>query len=111
MSNEVMKKESGSLALFGDDAAKGFENMTQDDMALPFVRILGQLSPQVTDGDAKYIDGAKPGMIYNTVTSELYDGKKVSRLFLVTTKKIIQSGRIEGTDQVLQSQFTYRTVR
>ena len=56
MSNEVMKKDTGSLALFGDDAAKGFENMTQDDMALPFVRILGQLSPQVTDGDAKYID-------------------------------------------------------
>ena len=76
MSNEVMKKDTGSLALFGDDAAKGFENMTQDDMALPFVRILGQLSPQVTDGDAKYIANAKPGMIYNTVTSELYDGKK-----------------------------------
>ena len=55
MSNEVMKKDTGSLALFGNDS-KGFENMTQDDMALPFVRILGQLSPQVTDGDAKYID-------------------------------------------------------
>ena len=75
MSNEVMKKETGSLALFGNDA-KGFDNMTQEDLALPFVRILGQLSPQVTDGDAKYIEGAKPGMIYNTVTSELYDGKK-----------------------------------
>ena len=76
MSSEVMKKDTGSIALFGDDAAKGFENMTQEDMALPFVRILGQLSPQVTDGDAKYIEGAKPGMIYNTVTSELFDGKK-----------------------------------
>ena len=71
MSNEVMKKDTGSLALFGNDS-KGFENMTQDDMALPFVRILGQLSPQVTDGDAKYIEGAKPGMIYNTVTCLLY---------------------------------------
>jgi hypothetical protein len=76
MSNEVIKKDTGSMALFGDDAAKGFENMTQEDMALPFVRILGQLSPQVTDGDAKYIEGAKPGMIYNTVTSECFDGKK-----------------------------------
>ena len=76
MSNEVMKKDTGSIALFGDDAAKGFENMTQEDMALPFVRILGQLSPQVTEGDGKYIEGAKPGMIYNTVTSELFDGKK-----------------------------------
>jgi len=76
MSNEVMKKDTGSVALFGDDLQKGFENMTQEDMALPFVRILGQLSPQVTEGDAKYIEGAKPGMIYNTVTSECFDGKK-----------------------------------
>ena len=77
MSNEVMaKKDTGSLALFGNDTAKGFENMTQEDLALPFLRILGQLSPQVTEGDAKYVEGAKSGMIYNTVTSELYDGKK-----------------------------------
>ena len=75
MSSEVMKKDTGSMALFGEDAAKGFENMTQEDMALPFVRILGQLSPQVTEGDAKHIDGAKPGMIYNTVTSDCFDGK------------------------------------
>ena len=75
MANEVAKKANASLALFGDDA-KGFDNMTQDDLALPFVRILGQLSPQVTAGDSKYIESAKPGMIYNTVTSELYDGKK-----------------------------------
>jgi hypothetical protein len=77
MSNEVVaKKDTGSLALFGNDTAKGFENMTQEDLALPFLRILGQLSPQVTEGDAKYVSSAKPGMIYNTVTSELYDGKK-----------------------------------
>ena len=50
--------------------------MTQDDLALPYVRILGQLSAQVNEGDGKYIEGAKPGMIYNTVTSEIYDGKK-----------------------------------
>ena len=111
MANEIKAKQDTSLALFGDDVSKGFENMTQDDMALPFVRILGQLSPQVTDGDAKYIEGAKPGMIYNTVTSELYDGKKVSRLFLATTRKIIQNGRIEGMVLVRQWLFICRTVR
>ena len=76
MANEIKAKTNGSVSLFGDDLSKGFENMTQEDMALPFVRILGQLSPQVTEGDAKYISGAKPGMIYNTVTSECFDGKK-----------------------------------
>ena len=88
MSNEVVnKKETGSLALFGDDADKGFENMTQDDLALPFLRILGQLSPQVTEGDAKYVEGAKPGNIYNTVTSELFDGKKGIKIIPCYYKK------------------------
>ena len=50
MSNEVMKKDTGSVALFGNDLQKGFENMTQEDMALPFVRILGQLSVECWTG-------------------------------------------------------------
>jgi hypothetical protein len=100
MANEIKAKNTGSVSLFGNDLQKGFENMTQEDMALPFIRILGQLSPQVTDGDSKFIEGAKPGMIYNTVTSELYDGKKVSRLFLATTKKTIRNGLIEEMVQV-----------
>ena len=88
MSNEVMaKKDTGSLALFGNYTAKGFENMTQEDLALPFLRILGQLSPQVTEGDAKYVSNAKPGMIYNTVTSELYDCKKGIKIIPCYYKK------------------------
>ena len=71
-----MNKEAGSVALFGDDLQQGFENMTQEDMALPYVRILGQLSAQVNESDGKYIDGAKPGMIFNNVTNEIFDGKK-----------------------------------
>ncbi len=111
MANELKAKQDTSLALFGNDVSKGFENMTQEDMALPFVRILGQLSPQVTDGDAKYIEGAKPGMIYNTVTSELYDGKKGIKVIPCYYKKITQSGRIEGMGQVLLWLSICRTVR
>jgi len=78
MANEIManNKTKVSLTLFKDDLDKGFENMGNDDMSLPFIRVLGQLSPQITPGDSKYIDGAKPGMIFNTVTGELFDGAK-----------------------------------
>mgnify|MGYP003141751473 FL=1 len=38
--------------------------------------MLGQLSPQVTQGDSQFIPEARAGMIYNTVTDELYDGAK-----------------------------------
>jgi len=76
MSKEVMNKESGSVALFGNDLDQGFENVTQADTSLPYVRILGQLSAEVNEGDGKYINGAKPSMIYNNITNEIFDGKE-----------------------------------
>ena len=51
MANEVAAKQSGSLALFGDDA-KGFDNMTQDDLALPFVN----LGSVVTTSDSRGLE-------------------------------------------------------
>lgn len=74
----VTKKETNLpvAGMFEADAQAGFQNMEQADLALPFLRILGQLSPQVNKRDAKYVEGAEAGMIYNTVTSELYDGEK-----------------------------------
>ena len=65
-----------SAALFEQDANKGFQQMTQEDLALPFLKVLGQLSPEVNTRHAKHIDKAQPGMILNTVTNELYDGTK-----------------------------------
>jgi len=57
-------------------AEQGFENVGANDIALPFLKVLGQLSPQVTQGDSKFLPDARPGMIYNTVTNQLYDGQK-----------------------------------
>jgi len=38
---------------------------------------LGQLSPEVNKRDAKYVEGAEPGKIINTVTNELFDEIKI----------------------------------
>ena len=40
MANEIKAKSAGSVSLFGNDLSQGFENMTQEDLALPFIRIL-----------------------------------------------------------------------
>ena len=78
-SNEVaIKQQAGAVAAinieqFGD---AGFENVDSKSLALPFLKVLGQLSPQVTQGDSQFISEARAGMIYNTVTDELYDGTK-----------------------------------
>ena len=73
--NQVATKKEGALATFDmeADAAQGAQNISQEDLALPFLKILGQLSPEVNKRDGKYVEGAEPGKIINTVTNQLYD--------------------------------------
>ena len=73
--NQVTTKKEGALATFDmeADAAQGAQNISQEDLALPFLKILGQLSPEVNKRDGKYVEGAEPGKIINTVTNQLYD--------------------------------------
>jgi hypothetical protein len=76
--NQVAQKKSAQLPanIFEEDAAKGLGKLGQEDLALPFLKILGQLSPEVNKRDGKYVEGAEPGMIFNSVSGELYDGMK-----------------------------------
>ena len=76
--NQVTEKKSAPLPanIFEEDAAKGLGNIGQQDLALPFLKILGQLSPEVNKRDGKYVEGAEPGMIFNSVSGDLYDGVK-----------------------------------
>ena len=45
--NQVTTKKEGALAvnMFEADANQGAQNIAQEDLALPFLKILGQLSP------------------------------------------------------------------
>jgi len=76
--NQVAEKKTAGLPsnIFEEDAAKGLGNIGQEDLALPFLKILGQLSPEVNKRDGKYVEGAEPGMIFNSVSGDLYDGVK-----------------------------------
>ena len=73
--NQVATKKEGALAanIFEADANQGAQNISQEDLALPFLKILGQLSPEVNKRDGKYVEGAEPGKIINTVTNQLFD--------------------------------------
>ena len=81
--NQVATKKEGALAvnMFEADANKGAQNISQEDLALPFLKILGQLSPEVNKRDGKYVEGAEPGKIINTVTNQLYDSVDVVPVF------------------------------
>lgn len=73
----VAKKPATNLspimAEMEEDAGAGMENVTSNDIAIPFFRILQKNGPEVDEGNSKYIEGAKPGNILNTVTFETFD--------------------------------------
>lgn len=59
---------------YGSEAGVGFEGTTAKDLSVPFIGILQSNSPQI-EGDSP-VEGAKSGMLINTVTNDLIDGDK-----------------------------------
>ena len=87
MANAIKKNDEAATnvvqfdsSIFEKDANKGLGNLGMDDLAIPFLRILSDTSPQIKKRDPLYIEGAESGMIYNTLTKEIYDGEMGARV-------------------------------
>jgi len=65
-----------SSILFEADAHAGFENVRQQSVALPILKLLQNGSAEAQKRNQAYVDGAEPGMLLNTVTKKIYDGSK-----------------------------------
>lgn len=76
---DVAVKQNNAVAqmtdMFIDSAGSGFEEADASAYAIPFIQILQSGSPQCKKSDGAYIKGAEEGMLYNTVTQELYSGE------------------------------------
>jgi hypothetical protein len=53
-------------------AGRGSENVEMADMVIPRIELVQALSKCLEEGSAEYIEGARAGMFYNSVTRELY---------------------------------------
>ena len=62
--------DEATLALFAE--VDDNEQLNQDELALPFLRVAQKGSPQVDEDSAEYIEGLKPGQFFNTATSMVY---------------------------------------
>jgi hypothetical protein len=60
----------------GAYAGAGLDTAGAESFAIPFLRVLQPNSPEVDEAHAKFIERARPGMLYNTVTGDLFDGKE-----------------------------------
>lgn len=76
---DIVNKEANTSSLatydYGEMAGSGFEGVTTEDLSIPFLTVLQALSPEVQPGDER-VQGAEAGMLFNTVTRELFDPKE-----------------------------------
>lgn len=69
----VKKDEQALMAAMAQDSGSGYEEATRDAFAIPFLLVLQDLSPQTKKTRAEYVQGAKPGNIFHSITQELMD--------------------------------------
>lgn len=77
-SKAVAKKDEQALAVASDlvaDAGAGLASDV-DDYALPFIRVAQALTPQLDKNEPVYIKELEQGDIFNTVTSEVWEGSE-----------------------------------
>jgi len=77
---EVIQKPNLSVATsyLEEFGGAGLENITSENMSMPFIKLISDASPERKKMNEKYIEGADTGMIANTITKKLYDGSKGS---------------------------------
>lgn len=72
---EVVKRGKNEIVAakdYSEFEGRGFQNQTQDDIAIPFINLLQSNSPEVDKKDERFIEGAEAGMFINTLTKELF---------------------------------------
>lgn len=81
--NALMKRPVNELvqADFGELAGLGFEDIRPEELQIPFLSLLQDLSDQVK-GTTK-VEGAAIGMFFNTVSEELFDTNDEDKLLFV----------------------------
>lgn len=70
------KTQGGALVVpdYGQNAGAGWENTDAGDFQIPFLNLLQNNSPQCVADEDAYREDAKPGMFFNSVTEQLFDG-------------------------------------
>lgn len=85
MKKEVGKKQNTEVAVAGYEEYEGggFENQTEADYAVPFLKILQSTSEQLEDNA-----DLKAGMIFNSVSEDVHDGKEGVVFIPATTRHV-----------------------
>jgi len=80
MTTEIQKVENTQLARpsYIPQGAEGTEHLRKEDLQLPRLALAQQMSPQLLEGDPKFVTGLKFGDLFNTLTGDVYGKGPIS---------------------------------
>ena len=80
--NEVANTANQMPDYIKQNATRGSEEVGLDDITIPRIDVLQDLSPQIKKSKSEYIEGAEAGVLFNTLTGELYpDGIQILPIY------------------------------
>lgn len=103
--NELAKQEAQLPSYIKQGQGRGNENVSNEDLQLPRIDVLQALSPQINKKKDNYIEGAEVGMLFNTLTGELYpDGVSITPVTFVK-RHLVWVDRKKDSEGGLRSVF------
>jgi hypothetical protein len=94
-SNELVPLEQGDLtsvpSYMRSGTSLGTEEITREDITIPRIALAQSLTPQTKKAKSEYIEGLEEGMLFNTVTNEIY-GDELDAVPLFFFKSRIKFG-------------------
>lgn len=70
-------------------AGQGNENVSSQDLAIPYINILQKMSPQCDEDDNAYIAGARPGMFFQNVNLLTWKGDEGLEIVPVSFTRVV----------------------
>jgi hypothetical protein len=98
-------KDLSTNVLF-DQEYTGFENVTQNCLSVPFIKLAQSISNEVLEDTPAYIKGLKPGYFFNTMTKKIY-GKTLKFIPLGQIHTYIKWGKTKGSIEKIYSESEY----
>lgn len=72
MAEKEKAKKTEDFSYLDDFSMKGFEDISAETIAIPFLKLAQSLSPELNTRKPEYIEGLQPGDFFNSVTHEVY---------------------------------------
>lgn len=91
----TIKQNTAMAPSFGA-RGRGSENVGVDDLVIPRIGIVQSLSPERKKNDPAYIAGAEEGMMFNSVTRELYKDKVLAIPVFYRMEHLLWKPRKDG---------------